>query len=155
MSVPLTSEVVKPFPTVERESFFQPLSLPRRVNGLPTDTMVIRLVPSTDVLDSALRSFGYSPLLELTVRNTLTVRLLFSHLRSRWEKFCQRVTGIFRLVIASSSTAGVWVENRTKPIETTLREGMTVLSNSNSLLSNRMEKASGDVMEVCRILLID
>lgn len=155
MSVPLTSDVIKPFPTAERESFFQPLSLPRRVNGLPTDTMVIRLVPSTDVLDSALRSFGYSPLLELTVRNTLTVRLLFSHLRSRWEKFCQRVTGIFRLVIASSSTAGVWVENRTKPIETTLREGMTVLSNSNSLLSNRMEKASGDVMEVCRIWLID
>ena len=147
MTVPLAGDT-KPLSSNDRESFFQPLSLPRRVSGLPTETMIIRLVPSTDMLDSALRSCGYSPLLELTVRTTLTVRLLFAHLRSRWEKFCQRVTGVFRLVIASSSTAGVWVENRVQPVETTLREGLTVLVNSNSLLSNRMEKSGGSAMEV-------
>ena len=51
-------------------------------------------------------------------------------------------------MIASSSTAGVWVENRVQPMETTLREGLTVLVNSNSLLSNRMEKSGGNAMEV-------
>ena len=60
-----------------KESLLQPLQLPPRVSRVPT--MVIRLVPATDLLDNALRSYGYSPLLELTVRPTLTVRSLFVH----------------------------------------------------------------------------
>jgi len=128
-----------------KESLLQPLQLPPRVSRVPT--MVIRLVPATDLLDNALRSYGYSPLLELTVRPTLTVRSLFVHLRSRWEKFCQRVQGVFRLAIASSSTAGVWVENRVQGIRNP-PEKVPILSNTNSLLSYRMEKSENGTMEV-------
>ena len=128
-----------------KESLLQPLQLPTRVSRLPTT--IIRLVPATEILDNALRACGYSPLLELTIRPTLTVRSLFVHLRIRWEKFCQRVQGVFRLVIASSSTAGVWVENRVQSVSSST-EKVTVLSNTNSLLSNRMEKLGNGAMEV-------
>ena len=133
-----------------KESLLQPLQLPPRVSRVPT--MVIRLVPATDLLDNALRSYGYSPLLELTIRPTLTVRSLFVHLRSRWEKFCQRVQGVFRLAIASSSTAGVWVENRVQGV-TNIAEKVPILSNTNSLLSCRMEKSENGTMEVCILLV--
>ena len=125
------------------DPLFQPLTLPRHVSGLPKETMVIRLVPATDVLDSALRSCGYTPLLELTVRTTFTVRMLFAHLRTRWSKFCQRVQGVFRLTIAASSTTGVWVESRVSSKEPLVVSPHVVLSDTNSLLSNRMEKSAG------------
>lgn len=54
---------------------------------------------------------------------------------------------MFRLVIASSSTAGVWVENRVQSVSSST-EKVTVLSNTNSLLSNRMEKLGNGAMEV-------
>ncbi|KAK8814452.1 hypothetical protein WA538_000271 [Blastocystis sp. DL] len=139
-TVSLTAD---PKPPTSKDPLFQPLTLPRHVSGLPKETMVIRLVPATDVLDSALRSCGYTPLLELTVRTTFTVRMLFAHLRTRWSKFCQRVQGVFRLTIAASSTTGVWVESRVSSKEPLVVSPHVVLSDTNSLLSNRMEKSAG------------
>lgn len=141
MTVSLTNDSKTPNP---KDSLFQPLSLPRHVNGLPKETMIIRLVPATDILDGALRSCGYTPLLELTVRTTFTVRMLFAHLRTRWCKFCQRVQGVFRLTITSSNTTGVWVESRVPSGESLHVSPHVVLSDTNSLLSNRMEKAAGN-----------
>lgn len=45
---------------------------------------------------------------------TLLVRSLISNLRSRWDRFCVNIRGVFRLCIASSSNTGVWVESLVK-----------------------------------------
>ena len=45
---------------------------------------------------------------------TLLVRSLISNLRSRWDRFCVNIRGVFRLCIASSSNTGVWVESFVK-----------------------------------------
>ena len=45
---------------------------------------------------------------------TLLVRSLISNLRSRWDRFCMNIRGVFRLCIASSSNTGVWVESLVK-----------------------------------------
>ena len=84
---------------------------------------------------------------------TLLVRSLINNLRSRWDRFCVNIRGVFRLCIASSSTTGVWVESLGKaPDESPAASasgGITagagagagaavVLNSSDSLLSNRM-----------------
>ena len=52
-TVSLTAD---PKPPTSKDPLFQPLTLPRHVSGLPKETMVIRLVPATDVLDRAQRT---------------------------------------------------------------------------------------------------
>ena len=42
------------------------------------------------------------------------MRSLISNLRSRWDRFCVNIRGVFRLCIASSSNTGVWVESLVK-----------------------------------------
>lgn len=106
---------------------------------------------------------------------TLLVRSLISNLRTRWDRFCVNIRGVFRLCIASSSNTGVWVESLVKApdVEPAGHPGVAgysgvsssgvsgvsanggaglavILHSSDSLLSNRMcmTPAQGGVADV-------
>lgn len=74
---------------------------------------------------------------------TLLVRSLINNLRSRWDRFCVNIRGVFRLCIASSSNTGVWVESTVKSACDVDAPAGEVLHSSDSLLSSRMHIAQG------------